>query len=196
MSEFWTYFQIGLYHVLNLSSYDHILFLAVLVIPYAFKDWKRVLMLVSFFTIGHTVALLLSVFNLVFIKEKLVEFVIPITILLTAIYDLLTSGKSFKNNSITLVRIVTLFFGIVHGLAFSSYFKTILSGSPQSKLLPMIDFALGIEVSQITIVLLVLLLSYLLQSVLRFSKREITLVISSFVIGVILPIIIKNSFIV
>ena len=195
MSEFWTYFQLGLYHVLNLSSYDHILFLAVLVIPYAFKDWKRVLMLVSFFTIGHTVALLLSVFNLIFIKEKLVEFIIPITILLTAVYDLLTSGKSFKNNSITLVGIVTLFFGIVHGLAFSSYFKTILSGSPQSKLLPMADFALGIEVSQITIVLLVLLFSYLLQSVFRFSKREITLVIGSFVIGVILPIIIKNSFI-
>lgn len=195
MSEFWTYFQLGLYHVLNLSSYDHILFLAVLVIPYAFKDWKRVLMLVSFFTIGHTVALLLSVFNLIFIKEKLVEFVIPITILLTAVYDLLTSGKSFKNNSVTLVGIVTLFFGIVHGFAFSSYFRTILSGSPQSKLLPMTDFALGIEISQITIVLLVLLFSYLLQSVFRFSKREITLVIGSFVIGVILPVIIKNSFI-
>ena len=192
MSDFWTFFEIGLRHVLNISSYDHILFLAVLVIPYAFKDWKRVLLLVSIFTIGHTIALFLSVFKIVFVKEDLVEFAIPITILLTAIYDLLTSGKSSKNNTITIVGFVTLFFGIIHGLAFSSYFKSILFGAPQSKLLPMISFALGIESSQLLVVLLVLLFSYLLQSVFRFSKREITLVITSFVIGVILPLIFNN----
>ena len=192
MSSFWTYFQIGLHHVLNLNSYDHILFLAVLVIPYTFKDWKPVLILTTLFTIGHSLALLLSVFNVVYVKENLVEMVIPITIVLTAIYDLLTSGKSFKNKSIAAVGFVTLFFGIIHGLAFSSYFKTLLSGSPQSKLLPMASFALGIEASQIVVILAVLLLSYLMQTVFRFSKREITLVVGSFVIGIIAPIIARN----
>ena len=192
MSSFWTYFQIGLHHVLNLNSYDHILFLAVLVIPYTFKDWKPVLILTTLFTLGHSLALLLSVFNVVYVKENLVEMVIPITIVLTTVYDLLTSGKSFKNKSIAVVGFVTLFFGIIHGLAFSSYFKTLLSGSPQSKLLPMASFALGIEASQIVVILAVLLFSYLMQTVFRFSKREITLVVGSFVIGVIVPIIARN----
>ncbi len=193
MSEFWIYLQLGLHHILDIKGYDHILFLTVLVIPYSFKDWKKILLLVSIFTIGHSLALLLSVYKIVVIKEQIVEFVIPITIICTAIYDLLTSGKSFKNNSLTVIGFLTLFFGVIHGLAFSNYFKTLLSGAPQSKLMPMFSFAIGIETSQIVVFSIVLLMSYFLQTIFRFSKREITLIVTSFVIGVVLPIIIKNS---
>ena len=118
MSEFWMYFNIGLKHVLDINAYDHVLFLMALVIPYAFKDWKNVFVLVSLFTIGHTLALLLSVYGIVQIQASLVEFLIPITILITALFHLFTAGKSSKNESITFVAIVTLFFGIIHGLGF------------------------------------------------------------------------------
>jgi HupE / UreJ protein len=192
MSEFWIYFQIGLRHVLDINAYDHVLFLIAMTVPYAFKDWKKVLILVSIFTIGHTIALVLSVFGLIIIKVNLVEFMIPITIFFTALFNLFTSGKSSKNESISLIGFVTLFFGIIHGLGFSNYFKTILSGSPQSKLLPLGEFALGIEAAQLIVVFVVLILSYIVQTVFRFSKRDFTLVMSAFVIGVVIPLIINS----
>lgn len=193
MSEFWLYFNIGLKHVLDIEGYDHVLFLIALTVPYAFKDWKRVLILVSLFTLGHTLALLLSVFEVVIIKASLVEFLIPITILITALFHLFTAGKSGKKESITFVAFVTLFFGIIHGLGFSNYFKSILPGENVDKLVPLLEFALGIEVAQIIVVLIVLLLSYIVQTFFRFSKRDWTLVMSAFVIGVVLPMIIGSD---
>lgn len=193
MSEFWLYFNIGLQHVLDIDGYDHVLFLIALTVPYAFKDWKRVLILVSLFTLGHTLALLLSVFEVVMIKASLVEFLIPITILITALFHLFTAGKSGKKESITFVAFVTLFFGIIHGLGFSNYFKSILPGENVDKLVPLLEFALGIEAAQITVVLIVLLLSYIVQNFFRFSKRDWTLVMSAFVVGVVLPMIIESD---
>jgi hypothetical protein len=193
MSEFWLYFNIGLQHVLDIDGYDHVLFLIALTVPYAFKDWKRVLILVTLFTLGHTLALFLSVFEVVIIKASLVEFLIPITILITALFHLFTAGKSGKKESITFVAFVTLFFGIIHGLGFSNYFKSILPGEKVDKLVPLLEFALGIEVAQIIVVLIVLLLSYIVQTFFRFSKRDWTLVMSSFVIGVVLPMIIGSD---
>ena len=193
MSEFLLYFKIGLNHVLDINGYDHVLFLIALTVPYAFKDWKRVLLLVTLFTVGHTLALILSVYEIVIIKASLVEFLIPITILVTAAFHLFTAGKSGKNESITFVSFVTLFFGVIHGLGFSNYFKTILPGSATDKLLPLLEFALGIEAAQIIVVIIVLLLSYIVQTFFRFSKRDWTLVMSAFVIGVVLPMIIKSD---
>lgn len=193
MSEFWLYFNIGLQHVLDIEGYDHILFLIALTVPYAFKDWKRVLILVSLFTLGHTLALLLSVFDVIMIKASLVEFLIPITILITALYHLFTAGKSAKKESITFVAFITLFFGIIHGLGFSNYFKSILPGDTVDKIVPLLEFALGIETAQLIVVLIVLLLSYIVQTFFRFSKRDWTLVVSAFVIGVVLPMIIDNA---
>jgi hypothetical protein len=193
MSEFWIYFEIGLRHVLDLFAYDHVLFLIALTVPYAFKDWKRLLLLVSIFTIGHTLALLLSVFGVIIIKGNLVEFLIPITILIVAFFHLFTAGKSSKKESISVIVFVTLFFGIIHGLGFASYFKSLLGGSPQSKLLPLSEFALGIEAAQIVVVFVVLILSYIVQTFFRFSKRDWTLVMSSFIIGVVLPMIVESE---
>lgn len=193
MSEFWIFFEKGLRHILNLWAYDHILFLIALTIPYAFKDWKRLLLLVTIFTVGHSLALLLSVFGMVIIKVNLVEFLIPITILIVAFFNLFTAGKSSKQESISVIGFVTLFFGIIHGLSFAGYFKTLTAGSPQSKLLPLSEFSLGIEASQIIVVFIVLILSYIVQTFFRFSKRDWTLVMSAFVIGVVLPMIIQSE---
>ena len=193
MSEFWIYFQIGLKHVLDIHAYDHVLFLIALAVPFSFADWKRVVLLVTLFTIGHTMALMLSVFEIVTIKVNVVELLIPITILITALFNLFTAGKSNKKESINLVFFITLFFGIIHGLGFSNYFKSILGGSSSSKILPLSEFALGIEAAQIVVVFVVLVLSYIVQTVFRFSKRDWTLVMSAFVIGVVIPMIVESE---
>lgn len=193
MSEFWIFFEKGLRHILDLSVYDHILFLIALTIPYAFKDWKRLLLLVTIFTIGHTAALLLSVSGVMIIKVNLVTFLIPSTILIIAFFNLFTAGKSSKQESISVIGFVTLFFGMIHGLSFAAYFKTLVNDSPQSQLLPLSEFSLGIETSQIIVVFIVLILSYIVQTFFRFSKRDWTLVMSSFVIGVVLQMIISSE---
>jgi hypothetical protein len=193
MSEFWIYFEIGMRHVLNISAYDHVLFLIALTVPYSFNDWKRVLILISLFTVGHTIALLLSVYGIVVVKVNLIEFLIPITILITALFHLFTAGKSSKNESISVIGFITLFFGIVHGLGFATYFKSILGGTTNDKLLPLLEFATGIEASQIIVVLIALIASYCVQTLFRFSKRDWTLVMASFVIGVVLPMIIESK---
>lgn len=193
MSDFWIYFQIGLKHVLNIYAYDHVLFLVALAVPFTFKDWQRIVLLVTLFTVGHTMALLLSVYEIVSIKVNVVEFLIPITIFITALFSLFTAGKSSKKESLNLVFFITLFFGIIHGLGFSNYFKTILGGSANSKLIPLSEFALGIEAAQIIVVFAVLVLSYIVQTVFRFSKRDWTLVMSAFIIGVVLPMILESE---
>ena len=193
MPDFWLYFRIGLTHVLDIHAYDHVLFLTALTAPYTFKDWKNVLLLVTLFTIGHTTALILSVYEVVTINSSIVEFLIPITILATALYNLFTaSKKKVQNSNINFIAFTTLFFGIIHGLGFSNYFKIVISGA-ESKLLPLLEFALGIEGAQLMVVLSVLILSYLVINVFKQSRREWLLVTSAFVAGVVVPMIIESE---
>ena len=193
MSEFMLYLQIGLKHVLDINAYDHILFLTALVVPYHFKDWKKILILVTTFTLGHTLALILSVFGWVKIDVALVEFLIPITILCTAVYNLFNAGKGSGKSNISVAVFITLFFGIIHGLGFSNYFNSILSGKPTDKVIPLLEFATGIEAAQIIVVLTVLIFSWLLQTFFRFSKRDFVLILSAFVVGVVTPMIIESK---
>ena len=192
MDEFIIFLKIGLSYVLNIHAYDHLLFLIALTVPYVAKDWKRIIILVSCFTIGHTISLFLSVFNIVMVKASWVEILIPITIFITAFSNLILIGKSSKNGNISFLAVVTIFFGIIHGLGFSNYFNTILPGKPTDKLLPLLEFALGIEGAQIIVVIAVLILAFIAQNLLRFNKRDFTLIMSSFVIGVVVPLIIEN----
>lgn len=192
MDELIIFFKIGLTHVLNIHAYDHLLFLIALTVPYIAKDWKRIIILVSCFTLGHTISLFLSVFNIVMAKASWVELLIPITIFITAFSNLILVGKSSKNGNISFIAGVTIFFGIIHGLGFSNYFNTILPGKTSEKLLPLLEFAIGIEFAQIIVVVAVLILAFIAQNLLRFNKRDFTLIMSSFVIGVVVPLIIEN----
>ncbi|WP_298221390.1 HupE/UreJ family protein [Flavobacterium sp.] len=193
MSDFWIYVEIGLKHVLNIKSYDHVLFLMALTVPHTFKDWKKILLLVTVFTIGHTLALLLSVFQIVMIKPQLVEFLIPVTILSTAVFNFFSMGKTSKKEIVNSVVLITLFFGVIHGLGFSNYFKSILPGNPSDKVMPLLEFALGIEGAQMIVVIVMLLFSYCVQTFFRFSKRDFTIVASAFIIGVAVPMILQNE---
>ena len=191
MSQFWLYFKLGLDHVLDWQAYDHVLFLIVLVASYGFTTWKRVLWLVTLFTLGHTLALFLSVYEIVKVASDYVEFLIPVTILATAIFDIATAGKKVRNTNYNVLYFTTVFFGLIHGLGFSSYFKMIAAGA-EGKFLPLVEFALGIEAAQIIVVLAVMIIGFLFQNVLNVSKRDWILVTASIVIGVILPILQKT----
>ena len=193
MTDFWIYVEIGLKHVLDINGYDHVLFLMALTVSNSFHEWKRMLLFITIFTIGHTLALVLSVFDVLHINEGLVEFLIPITILVTALYNFVMVRKSFKKESIKTTALITLFFGVIHGLGFSNYFKTILPGNASDKVAPLFEFSIGIEGAQLAVVLTVLIFSYSVQNLFKVAKRDFSMVVSAFIIGVVLPIIIKNE---
>jgi len=196
MSDFQLYFETGLWHVLNKGALDHILFLIVLTLPYAFKEWRKVLLLVTLFTIGHTMSLILSVFGIIKINTVVTEFLIPLTILATAFYNIIIYRKKQSRgneNSVNFIAIVTLFFGIIHGLGFFSFFKIHFFEAPEDSLVPVLEFSLGIEAAQVVVIIAVLLLSAIAEQFFRVSRRDWILVISSFVTGVVVPMIIDSE---
>lgn len=183
----------GINHVLDINGYDHVLFLIVLTIPYLFKDWKRVLLLVSVFTLGHTLSLVLAAYSVVSVNGQLVEFLIPVTILLAALYNVFTAGKGAQKEKVGVLFLTTLFFGLIHGLGFAREFKMLL-GDTDNKLVLLLEFALGIELAQVIIVFVVLFLSYVTQTIFRFSKRDWIMVVSAIVVGLVIPMLLNSDF--
>jgi len=188
MDNFIFFLKEGLFHVLDWNAYDHILFLVALTVVYDFKNWKKAVWLITLFTIGHTLTLILSAYKIILIDSSWIEFLIPITIITTALFNIFYVRKSTKNLKSNINLILALFFGLIHGLAFAGGFKMLI-GKSESKLVPLLEFALGIEFAQISIVFLILILGFITQNILRFSKRDWILITSSIVIGVTLPIL-------
>ena len=182
MDAFILYFKMGFYHVLDFSAYDHILFLIVLAVVFNFKQKSKVAWLVTLFTIGHSITLGLSAFGVVKVSTKLIEFLIPVTILITGFMNVFRAKKA-ASGSESINLIFALFFGLIHGLGFSTYFKMMVSKG-EDKIVPLLEFALGIEVSQIIIVFGILALGTFLDFFTRVSKRDWILVASSIVIGI------------
>ncbi len=191
--NFWFNVEYGINHVLDINAYDHVLFLIVLTVPYVFKDWKRVLLLVSMFTLGHTLSLVLAAYNVVRVNAQIVEFLIPITILIVALFNVFTSGKGAQREKVGVLFLSTLFFGLIHGLGFAREFQMLL-GDSDNKLALLLEFALGIELAQIIIVFLVLFLGYIVQTIFRFSKRDWIMVVSAIVVGLVIPMILNSDF--
>ncbi|GAA4289617.1 HupE/UreJ family protein [Aestuariibaculum suncheonense] len=193
LENIWFNIEYGINHVLDIKAYDHVLFLIVLTVPYLFKDWKRVFLLVSMFTLGHTLSLVLATYGMVSVNAAIVEFLIPITILIVALFNVFTSGKGAQKEKVGVLFLSTLFFGLIHGLGFAREFKMLL-GESDSKLVLLLEFALGIEIAQIIIVFIVLFLGYLVQTIFRFSKRDWIMVISAIVVGLVIPMILNSDF--
>jgi hypothetical protein len=188
MDNFIFFVKQGLFHVLDWNAYDHILFLIALAVVYDFKNWKKVLWLISLFTVGHTLTLILAAYKIVQINSNWIEFLIPVTIIITALVNILYAKGTTKNTKTNINLFFALFFGLIHGLGFSGYFKMLI-GSSNNKFIPLLEFALGIEIAQIVIVFIVLLLGFIFQTIFRFSRRDWILIISSIVIGIVLPIL-------
>ncbi|GGH45095.1 hypothetical protein GCM10011364_18290 [Mangrovimonas yunxiaonensis] len=193
LDNFWFNVKYGINHVLDINGYDHVLFLIVLTVPYLFKDWKRVLLLVTTFTVGHTLSLILAAYSVVRVNGQLVEFLIPISILIVALFNVFTAGKGAQKERVGVLFFTTLFFGLVHGLGFAREFRMLVGGS-DNKLLTLVEFALGIEIAQIIIVFVVLILGYIMQTIFRFSKRDWIMVISAIVVGLVIPMILESDF--
>tara|TARA_R100001377_G_scaffold83674_1_gene65623 strand:+ start:785 stop:1375 length:591 start_codon:yes stop_codon:yes gene_type:complete len=194
LDNFWFNVEYGINHVLDINAYDHVLFLIVLTVPYLFNNWKRVLLLVSLFTLGHTLSLVLAAYGVVRVNGSLVEFLIPVTILIVALFNVFTAGKGAQKEKVGVLFFSTLFFGLVHGLGFAREFQMMV-GKSDNKIITLLEFALGIEIAQVIIVFVVLLLGYIMQTVFRFSKRDWVMVISAVVVGLVIPMILNSDLI-
>ena len=181
MQDFPLYFELGWQHILDWKGYDHILFVMVLCGTYLLSDWRRVLILVTAFTIGHSITLALSVFKIIHVKTDLIEFLIPVTILVTAALNIL-SGKS-KPKGLYLKYAFALFFGLIHGLGFSNYLNSLL-GKSTNIVAELFAFNIGLEFGQIIIVLGILIFSFLLLNVFKVKKWDWTFFLSSAIFGI------------
>lgn len=159
MKDFTFYFVFGWRHIMSFSALDHILFITALSAIYLLENWKQVLVLITAFTIGHSLTLALSVYHIFSVNEKWVEFLIPLTIVITAIFNF--NQKEFTEKTLKLNYFLALFFGLVHGLGFARTIRFMLAKG-ESLALPLLSFNLGLEAGQIVVVCAILLLSYLL----------------------------------
>lgn len=191
MTTFGLYLSLGFDHIADLAAHDHILFLMALCAVYSLKEWAKVLILVTAFTLGHTLTLALATLDLIRISTPLIEFLIPLTIIVTGIWNVVQRTGSDHALSHRFKYAVAMFFGLIHGLGFSNYLRSLL-GSEQDLLLPLFSFNLGLELGQIMIVLLVLLVSFVLVNVFGMKRREWNLLLSGAAIGVSLILCVER----
>jgi len=168
MNDLAFYFTEGWHHIISLDALDHQLFILALSAIYLLKDWKQVLVLVTAFTIGHSLTLALSVYDVLRINSDWVEFLIPCTIMITAVFNLFQ--KNFDKKSLRLNYFLALFFGLIHGMGFANTIRFMLA-KDQKIGWSLFGFNVGLEAGQIIVVSIILLLSYLIVDKLRLKRR-------------------------
>ncbi len=184
---FSTYFKLGFDHILDLNGYDHILFIIALCAVYAISQWKQILILVTAFTIGHCLTLVLSGLKIITISSELVEFLIPLTILITAIFNIVKGAPS--EQKVRWNYILALFFGLIHGLGFSNYFKALI-GKEENIVNILLPFNLGVELGQLVIVAFTLIAGYIFINVLKTQQRDWNLIVSGAAAGIAITLMI------
>ncbi|MBL0357338.1 MAG: HupE/UreJ family protein [Chitinophagaceae bacterium] len=167
MNDFALYFSTGWHHIISISALDHILFVLALSAIYLLRNWKQVLVLVTAFTIGHSLTLALSVYDVVRVSDRWVEFLIPCTIIATAVFNFFV--KNFSARSLRLNYFLALFFGLIHGMGFANTIRFMLSKDDKIAL-PLLSFNLGLEVGQIALVSVILSASFLLVDKLKMQR--------------------------
>lgn len=190
MNSFGLYFTLGRQHIADLNGVDHILFVTALCIRYLFADWKKVLILITAFTIGHSITLALSVLNVIHFSTKWIEFLIPVTIIITAVSNLFVKRFAFKSKY-PLIYFLAIFFGLIHGLGFSNYLKSLL-GRGETILFKLLAFNLGLEIGQLLIVAAVLLLTFVCINILKISRREYILFLSGGIFGIAFNMVLQR----
>jgi hypothetical protein len=191
MDDFILYVSEGFYHVMNFNvgAYDHVLFFILIAVPFLFNSWKKLIGLSLAFTIGHIISLLLVIYGSVTFNSSYIEFLIVVTIAIAALYNIFTAGNRHRDHNNWITLIVALFFGLVHGFGFANGFKMLASGA-ESKLLMLLEFALGIELGQLLVIFIVLVLNFIFTGLFRFNKKEWVQIISSIVLGMVIPLLI------
>ncbi len=192
MGQFQLYFQLGVKHILDLAGFDHILFVIALCAIYLIRDWKKILILITAFTIGHSITLALATLKLVQVNSNLIEFLIPVTIGITALANIF-KPKISSSRGIQINYFFALFFGLIHGLGFSNYLRSLL-GREENILQPLLAFNVGLEIGQLVIVGIIMLASSLTVGIIGVNRKEWTLVISSIVLGMSVMMMIETKY--
>jgi hypothetical protein len=189
MNDFWLWFATGFYHIINWSGYDHICYIVCLAVIFSLQQWKQLLLLITAFTIGHSLTLALSTLHIISPPQKIIECLIPITILSTAAYNIYIRNKKVK--PFTFNYVLALVFGFIHGMGFSYLLKSLL-GKNESIAGPLFSFNIGLEVGQMLIVVGVLFISVVFESFFRVAKKDYTFYVSSAVFGIALLLLIEQ----
>ena len=193
MHPFPFYLQLGFEHISNLAGYDHILFLVALCAIYRVEQWRTILILVTAFTIGHSTTLALVSFSNFTISTHIIKFLIPMTIFITSVHNVV--GKRFNENStkMNIKYIMSLFFGFIHGMDFSNYFKALLFDK-YSVLIPLLGFNLGIELGQLLVIFIILIIAFGFLNFIGIKHREWNLFISGSAAGISIVSMFENRF--
>lgn len=191
MSTFQLYLQLGLQHIADWRAYDHIVFILALCAGYNPREWKKLLVLVTAFTLGHSLTLALAVVDVLNLPAALIEALIPITIILTAAYNIATAGTNLSGKQHIYHYFLAFDFGLVHGLGFSNYLRMLL-GKSENILLPLFSFNVGLEVGQLLIVGVIMALMWLFLNVLQTTQRDWKLVVSGAAAGIALTLLLAQ----
>ena len=196
MNEFWLWFSTGTEHILDWNGYDHILYVMALCVLFSVKEWRNLLVLVTAFTIGHSLTLAISALNVFTLKQSVVEVLIPITILFTClanIYNKKRLNQASRNspNNYTFNYILALLFGFIHGMGFSYLLRSML-GKGDSVVFPLLSFNIGLELGQLIIVAFMLLFSVFLTRFTRIKKVDYVFFVSSAVFGIAFLLLVQR----
>ncbi len=195
MSEFQSFLKLGFHHIADPKAFDHMLFVVTLCAVYRWSDWRKLLVLITAFTIGHSLTLVLAGLHILQVPSDLVEFLIPVTIVLTSLHNITVtkSEAGTFSRSVSTNYLLALFFGLIHGMGFANYFSALM-GESGNIVLPLFAFNVGIEVGQLMIVGVFFGLYFLLAQWLKLAHRDWNLYISGLGGGGALVLILQNVF--
>ena len=196
LSEFLVFLRLGFEHIADIQGYDHILFVVALCAGYEPRHWRKLLILVTAFTLGHSLTLALATLRIITINDALVEFLIPLTILITGVMNIVTTAS--KGNEAVegkgvrgLKYVLALAFGLIHGMGFSNFLRSLL-GQEEGIALPLFSFNVVLELGQICIVVAGLILTSLMVRVFRMRRHDWVLVLSGATVGVALVLMVER----
>lgn len=192
MSEFSVYFQLGVFHIMDINAYDHMLFLLALCGLYTWVDYKKLLLLVTAFTVGHSLSLAAATIGWISANASVIEFLIPVTIFVTALANFFPKAED-KKQSMFFKYLLTGGFGLIHGLGFSNYLRSLL-GKEESLLWPLFSFNLGVEAGQVIIVSGIVLGISALSAVIKEKRELIQKLISGFAVALSLVLMYETKF--
>jgi hypothetical protein len=193
MDQIQFYLKLGYEHIADFAGYDHILFLVALCAVYQIKQWRKILILVTAFTIGHSITLVSVSLDIFSIPSNIIKFLIPLTIFLTALHNVISSDTTGKASKMKRNYAMALFFGLIHGMDFSNYFKALIM-DPSDIVVPLLGFNIGIELGQLLVVFFIVSIAFLFLNVLKVKHREWNLFISGAAAGMSLISMVENGF--